>query len=168
MACTDEWYERWKAKKKSPYHALIHEMRGGGDDEAASSGNPRIGGDRRQAARLGTAFHRRAEYTLNGLPDTELESDGELSQRSRSSALLSSEWARAWVVCGAYRVVRSVQGWRARSLRMGQIDALLVDRDGQHYVFDFKRVAKHHKLDPAEKGFTSDKDTTQLGHVGLA
>lgn len=47
-------------------------------------------------------------------------------------------------------------GWRAdgQSVSAGQIDALYVDKDGLHYLFDFKRVAKNHKLDPEEKGFT--------------
>ena len=46
-------------------------------------------------------------------------------------------------------------GWRAdgRSISAGQIDALYVDKRGLHYLFDFKRTAKHHKLDPKEKGF---------------
>ena len=29
-----------------------------------------------------------------------------------------------------------------------------MDKDGLYYLFDFKRVASNHKLDPNEKGFT--------------
>ena len=45
--------------------------------------------------------------------------------------------------------------WRAngRSVSAGQIDALYIDKDGQYYILDFKRVKSKHKLDPNEKGF---------------
>ena len=50
-------------------------------------------------------------------------------------------------------------GWRVdgQSVSAGQIDALYVDKDGLYYLLDFKRVAKNHKLDPNEKGFTTGR-----------
>eukprot|EP00966_Prymnesium_polylepis_P199403 4620736-Prymnesium_polylepis.1 len=69
--------------------------------------------------------------------------------------------ASPWATRRGLRPVRTevCVGWRAdgRSVSAGQIDALYVDRDGLHYLFDFKRVAKNHKLDPKEKGFTPGK-----------
>lgn len=50
-----------------------------------------------------------------------------------------------------------------RSVSAGQIDALYVDKDGLHYLFDFKRVAKHHKLCPKDKGFAVRGEAPPVG-----
>ena len=59
-------------------------------------------------------------------------------------------------------------GWRAngQSISAGQIDALYVDKHGRHYLFDFKRVANNHKLDPKAKGFTPGPGTPPACGLG--
>ena len=59
-------------------------------------------------------------------------------------------------------------GWRAdgKSISAGQIDALYIDSDGLYYLFDFKRVAKNHKLCPKEKGFTPGRGTPPACGLG--
>lgn len=59
-------------------------------------------------------------------------------------------------------------GYRAdgRSVSAGQIDAFYVDKDGKAYLFDFKRVANNHKLDPKEKGFTPGRGTPPACGLG--
>ena len=59
-------------------------------------------------------------------------------------------------------------GWRhdGRSVSAGQIDALYVDKDGLYYLFDFKRVAKNHKLDPEEVGFRAGRDADPACGLG--
>ena len=70
--------------------------------------------------------------------------------------------ASAWATRRGLKPLRTELsvGWRVdgRSVSAGQIDALYVDNEGKHYLFDFKRVAKNHKLDPKEKGFTPSRD----------
>ena len=41
-----------------------------------------------------------------------------------------------------------------------------MDKDGNYYLFDFKRVAKNHKLDPKEKGFTPNRNTPPACGLG--
>lgn len=50
----------------------------------------------------------------------------------------------------------------------GQIDALYVDSTGSYYLFDFKRVAKHHKLDPKDKGFAVRGEDPPVGSGPMA
>ena len=45
----------------------------------------------------------------------------------------------------------------------GQVDALYVDKDGRYYLFDFKRVAKNHKLCPKEKGWAPHGEDPPCG-----
>ena len=56
-------------------------------------------------------------------------------------------------------------GWRTngQSISAGQIDALYVDKDGLYYLLDFKRVAKHHKLCPKDKGFAVRGEAPPVG-----
>lgn len=85
---------------------------------------------------------------------------------SQFEAFKSSPWATS----RGLRPVRTevCVGWCAdgRSVSAGQIDALYVDKDGLHYLFDFKRVAKKHKLDPNEKGFAPGKGKVHACGLG--
>jgi ATP-dependent exoDNAse (exonuclease V) beta subunit len=83
-----------------------------------------------------------------------LTADPEISKEiAQFDTFKRSEWA-------ASRGLRAVRtelcvAWRSagRSISAGQIDALFVDKAGQYYLFDFKRVKSKHKLDPDEQGF---------------
>lgn len=80
--------------------------------------------------------------------------------------------ASAWAKDRGLRPLRTELsvGWRAdgRSVSAGQIDALYVDKDGLHYLFDFKRVAKHHKLCPKDKGFAVRGEEPPVGAGPMA
>ena len=75
--------------------------------------------------------------------------------------------ASSWAKSRGLRPVRTelCVGWRDgdRSISAGQIDALYVDRAQRYYLFDFKRVAKNHKLDPKDKGFTLPGEDPPMG-----
>ena len=89
---------------------------------------------------------------------------------SKEIAQFKAFKASPWATTRGLRPVRTevCVGWRAdgRSVSAGQIDALYVDKHGQHYLFDFKRVAKNHKLDPKEKGFTPGRGTPPACGLG--
>ena len=79
--------------------------------------------------------------------------------------------ASPWYTSRQLKPVRTelCVGWRVdgQSVSAGQIDALYVDKDGLYYLLDFKRVAKHHKLDPKEKGFTTGRGVPPACGLGL-
>jgi hypothetical protein len=159
IANTDEWYESWKGNRKHKYYPIIKEtLDGGGSDDDAKAAIRKswetLGAE---ASRLGTALHLHCEYALNeqSLPrDSDIE-----TEIVQFESFLASPLARQLELrpvrtelCVAYRL-------GGRVVSAGQIDALFIDKNGLYYIVDFKRVAKHHKLDPKEKGFTPDRAT---------
>jgi hypothetical protein len=104
------------------------------------------------------------EYALD---EQSLPRDAEIEKEIvKFESFLASPWVQPLELrpvrtelCVAYRP-------GGRVVSAGQIDALYVDKDGLYYILDFKRVAKHHKLDPKGKGFTPNRDTPPATGLG--
>jgi len=165
VANTDTYYPSWKINTKHKYYPIIRDtLAAGGDDEAAKAAIRASWEQMGAEAALGTALHLHCEYDLNG------EALQPSSEISKEISQFESFKSSAWVTSRGLQPVRTelCVGWRedGRSISAGQIDALYVDRDGLYYLFDFKRVAKNHKLNVKELGFRASRDAEPACGLG--
>lgn len=152
----DRYFDRWKGERDPRYWPIISQHVARGDDAAAkraivdswtAAGNT--------AKTLGTALHLYAELRMNqpdatfGRPlapsvfepphpsyDPEIAAEVEQFERFMQSKFVIEEGLRP------YRT--ELTTWYSKNgtaVVAGQIDALLVDKRGRYYIFDWKRVA---------------------------
>ena len=163
-ACTQTYLARWAATPGSKYYERIQRVRAEGGDDAEAAARIRDGWRERGelASRLGTELHRAIELDLNGVP---IAPPPEL----RCELAQWAAWKASDVVrqCGL-RPLRTelTVAWRTDDgavVTAGQVDALLIDKHGHHYMFDFKRTA--HALDSHAPGVAGRTGRGPLAHV---
>jgi hypothetical protein len=169
--CVSTYYHSWKKDPTKVYHEGIWRVLDGGgtNEDAQREICDAWTAEGEDASRLGTAFHKHAEFDCNDAPlapHSELAT--EIAQyESFKRVLFGSKPGIApfrTEMCVAYRLWSDACG-AVVNVCAGQIDALYKDAAGNVYLVDFKRKKKKHALDARELGFRGRCGRPPLAHL---
>lgn len=164
-ATIERWFGKWmRDGAKSEYYPVLQQYKEGKITREEAAEAIKVGWS--TAGPLGTEMHRLIEIFLNEQAMDPPPPEGSVLERHAGDLTDDvkvefeqfQEWWRSWAVprgMRAHRTELSVVwlGEGGRFVCAGQIDGVLRDKDGEYYIFDWKRVKPKKLLTVFERAY---------------